>query len=242
MNQSAASLPRGGPSITVFFPSYNDAEIMPTLIARAVETLQGLVEDYEIIVVDDGSTDQTPALLDSLQLEYPFLRVIRHPHNLGYGAALQSGFRNATKELIFYTDGDGQYDIQELRSFLLLMSPEVDVVTGYKTNRADSKLRVIAGRLYSGLTNVLFRLHIKDVDCDFRLIRRTVIESLHLTCRSGAICVDLMSQIQNRGWRVLEAPVKHYPRRHGRSQFFAAGPIARTLREMFRLWLGLRPL
>jgi glycosyltransferase involved in cell wall biosynthesis len=150
---------------------------------------------------------------------------------------MQSGFRNATKELIFYTDGDGQYDVQELRRFLFSLSPDVDVVQGYKTSRADSKLRVIAGKLYGGLAKALFRLSIKDVDCDFRLMRREVVEGLHLTCRSGAICVDLMSQIQNRGWRVLESPVQHYPRRHGKSQFFRAGPIARTLKDMFRLWL-----
>jgi len=236
MNQPSAHSPQAFPSITVFFPAYNDADILPTLISRTVETVRGLTDNYEILVVDDGSTDQTAAVLDSLRREYPSLRVIRHPDNLGYGAALQSGFRNAAKELIFYTDGDGQYDVHELRRFLFSLSSDVDVVQGYKTGRADSRLRVIAGRIYGGLAKALFRLRIKDVDCDFRLMRRKVIESVHLTCRSGAICVDLMSQIQNRGWRVLESPVSHYPRRHGRSQFFRVGPIARTLKDMFRLW------
>jgi len=236
MNQSAAPSPQAPPSITVFFPAYNDAEILPTLISRTVETVRGLTDDYEIIVVDDGSTDQTAAVLDSLQQEYATLRVIRHPRNQGYGAALQSGFQNAAKELVFYTDGDGQYDVQDLRRFLSLLSPEVDVVQGYKANRADSRLRAVAGKLYGGFAKLLFRLRVKDVDCDFRLVRRKVVESINLTCRSGAICVELINQVQNRGWRVVESPVKHYPRRRGRSQFFRVGPIARTLKDMFRLW------
>jgi len=242
MNQSAAPLPHTAPSITVFFPAYNDAEILPSLISQTAETVQGLADNYEIIVVDDGSTDQTPAVLDSLQRDYPSLRVIHHSSNLGYGAALQSGFRNATKELIFYTDGDGQYDVHELRRFLSLLSPQVDVVQGYKANRADSKLRLLVGNLYCAFVKALFRLRIKDVDCDFRLMRREVFESLHLTCRTGAICVDLTSQIQYKGWKVLESPVNHYPRRYGKSQCFRPGPIARTLRDLLRLWLRLKPL
>jgi len=242
MNESAPRLPQPPSSITVFFPTYNEAEILPTLISQTVETVRGLVDDYEIIVVDDGSTDRTPALLDALRREYPMLRVIRHHQNLGYGAALQSGFQNATKELVFYTDGDGQYDVRDLRRFLSLLSPEVDVLQGYKANRADSKLRIIAGKLYGGFAKLLFRLRVKDVDCDFRLVRRKVVENMNLTCQSGAICVDLMSQIQHSGWRVLESPVKHYPRQHGRSQFFRPGPVARTLKDMFRLWLRFGPL
>lgn len=231
--------PSGQVSITAFFPAYNDGESLPTLIPRAIETLSEIAGDYEVIVIDDGSTDGTPEVLDRLQREHRSLRVIRHPRNLGYGAALCDGFRNATKELIFYTDGDGQYDVRELKNLLPLLSPGVDAVVGYKTRRADSKLRAAVGKLYGRLVRLLFRLCVRDVDCDFRLVRRSVVERLALGCHSGAICVELMRRIEMQGFRVVEAPVSHYPRPHGRSQFFRAGPIARTLFDVGRLWVQL---
>ena len=125
-------------SITVFFPAFNDAPSLPGLIKRTIETLQRCVTDYEIIVVDDGSTDETPQVLAGLQNLYsPFLRVITHHRNLGYGAALRTGFLAATKTYIFYTDGDGQYDPLELTLLLEAAGPGVGLVNGYKTVRRD---------------------------------------------------------------------------------------------------------
>jgi glycosyltransferase involved in cell wall biosynthesis len=158
---------------------------------------------------------------------------------MGYGAALQSGFSNSTKELIFYTDGDGQYDVGELRNLLAKLTPEVDMVMGFKILRADSVHRSLVGKLYHGTVKTLFRLKVRDVDCDFRLVRRKVVETLHLTSRSGAICVDLMCQIERLGYHVVEVPVNHYPRLHGRSQYSRVGPVARTVFDVFRLWIQL---
>lgn len=231
--------PRLPPSISLFFPAFNDAENLRVLIPRAAETLQQLAEEFEIIVVDDGSTDHTSAVLDSLRQQHPFLRVFHHPHNLGYGAALQSGLRAATKELVFYTDGDGQYDVRELGNLLPMLSADIDVVMGYKIRRADSLLRTITGKLYHGLVKTLFGLKARDVDCDFRLLRRKVLEAVPLTCRSGAICVELVHQVEKCGFRVVEVPVNHYPRLSGRSQFFRMGPVARTVLDVFRLWVRL---
>jgi glycosyltransferase involved in cell wall biosynthesis len=195
--------------------------------------------DFEVIVVDDGSRDTTSTVLDTFLGKYPGLRVVRHTHNLGYGAALQSGFNHAVKELIFYTDGDCQYDVRELEKLLEKMSPEADVVAGFKINRADAAHRAVVGKLYHGLVKILFRLRVKDVDCDFRLIRRKVMETIALTSRTGAVCVDLMCQIERSGYRVVEVPVNHYPRFHGESQFFRVGPIARTMLDIIRLWVRL---
>ena len=226
-------------SLSAFFPAYNDAESLRTLIPRALDTLNRLGGEFEIIVVDDGSTDHTAEVLDTLQREIPCLRVVRHPRNLGYGAALQSGFRAAGKELVFYTDGDGQYDVQELSALVGGLSADREVVNGYKIRRADSFARTLAGKAYQSLVKILFRLRIKDVDCDFRLLRRQVVEAVPLSCRSGAICVELMAQVERAGFRVAEVPVHHYARRAGKSQFFHWGPVARTLRDLLRLWIRL---
>lgn len=212
---------------------------MRLLIPRVDRTLQTLTPEYEILVIDDGSSASTLEVLDSLAQEYPSLRVVRHARNLGYGAALRSGFQNATKDLVFYTDGDGQYDVEELCRLMALLSPDVDVVVGYKTTRADTRSRAIAGYLYRALANLLFRLKLKDVDCDFRLMRKKVIAAVPLTCSSGAICIELMRQIQTKGFRIAQVPVTHLPRLHGRSQFFRVGPVAKTLQDLFRLWIRL---
>jgi glycosyltransferase involved in cell wall biosynthesis len=152
------------------------------------------------------------------------------------GAGLRTGFRSATKDWVFYTDGDGQYDVRELAKLWSLVADGVDGVNGYKTRRADNAARRIIGKLYNAVVRFLFRLKIRDVDCDFRLLRRKAVESLSLTARSGGICVDLMRQIQYGGFRILETPVNHFPRAYGESQFFRVLPVARTGWDLLRLW------
>ena len=244
IQQSKAIAPaipgEGSPlSLTVFFPAFNDAESLRWLIPQTAATIRDLAQDCEIIVVDDGSTDPTPQVLEEMQRQFPFLRVVRHPRNLGYGAALRSGFASATKQLVFYTDGDGQYDVGELRALFARLEPGVDVVNGYKLQRADPLHRTVIGKVYQGLTKTLLRLKIRDVDCDFRLIRRPVLDAVSLTFRSGAICAELMAQIERAGFRIAEVPVHHYPRRSGPSQFFRLAPVARTIFDLFRLWARL---
>lgn len=231
--------PAAAISISVFFPAFNDAENLRVQIPQTFETLQRLTADFEIIVVDDGSTDSTLEVLESLRRQFPVLRVVQHPHNMGYGAALQSGFSHASKELVFYTDGDGQYDVRELAKLLEKMADDIDVVTGFKMKRRDAAHRAVVGRIYHWLVKIFFRLRVSDVDCDFRLIRRRVMERVSLTSRTGAICVDMMCQIERGGFRVVEVPVNHRPRLHGQSQFFRPGPVARTVVDLLRLWVHL---
>jgi glycosyltransferase involved in cell wall biosynthesis len=201
--------------------------------------LPKLTDDYQIVVVDDGSKDGTGELLRALAAEYPFLKVIHHGVNRGYGAALITGFANCSKELVFYTDGDGQYDVEELPLLLKVFGDDVDVVNGYKISRSDPKYRIVAGLIYRSLMRILFRLNIKDVDCDFRLIRRELLAASQLTCDSGVICVEMVKRFQDLGCRIVEVPVHHYHRYQGRSQFFRFRHLRRVFVQLFSAWWKL---
>jgi len=197
-------------------------------------------DDYEVIVVNDGSVDDTSEVLARLAERFaPLLRVITHAANRGYGGALRSGFSAARKDLVFYTDGDGQYDPGELPKLLSLMAPDVGLVNGYKLGRNDPWHRVWIGNTYNFCARRLFRIRIRDVDCDFRLIRRGLLEQVRLTSTSGAVCVELVRKLELAPYRVAEVGVHHYPRRHGRSQFFRLGSLAVTLSQLVQLWVRL---
>jgi glycosyltransferase involved in cell wall biosynthesis len=226
-------------SISAFFPAYNDVGSIGKIIHTMAWLLPKLTDDYEIVVVDDGSSDGTGDLLRVLANEYPFLKVIHHGVNRGYGAALITGFANCSKDLIFYTDGDGQYDVEELPPLLAAFGDGVDIVNGYKISRSDPKHRVVAGLMYRSLMKWLFRLKVKDVDCDFRLFRRQLLDRTQLTCDSGVICVEMMKRFQDRGCRVIEVPVHHYHRYHGSSQFFRYRHLRRVFVQLFTAWWRL---
>ena len=227
----------GAQSISCFFPAFNDAASVGKVVADALAVLPGLTADYEVIIVDDGSTDNTSAVLNRLVATNQHVRVVRHETNRGYGAALRSGFRNATKDLIFYTDGDGQYDVSELSCLHASLADGVDVINGYKTTRSDAAHRRMLGSFYNRLAHLLFDLPIRDVDCDFRLLRRPAVERVELTVSSGAICVQLVHQLAKSGAVFKEIPVTHLPRAHGRSQFFTPWRITRTAVDLFSVWI-----
>ena len=231
----------GGPkfrSLSVFFPAYNDAPSLPGLIANTFVVLREHVADYEVIVINDGSYDDTGAVLEGLRKQYaPYLRVITHEQNRGYGGALRSGFEAAAKEFVFYTDGDGQYDVKELPRLLELVTPGIGLVNGYKLERHDPAHRVWIGNVYNFCARLLFRIRIRDIDCDYRLIRCSLLRKIHLTSTSGTICVELVRKLEISGCGVAEVSVHHYERAHGRSQFFRIRSLARTFVELLRLWV-----
>ena len=227
------------PGISVFFPAYNDSGTIASMVISAMVVLETLTDDYEIIVINDGSVDHTGAILDRLAADYERVRVVHHPTNRGYGGALRTGFANSSKELIFYTDGDAQYDVWDLNRLYPLLTDGVDIVQGFKINRSDSWLRLIIGRLYHNAVKLLFGLRVHDVDCDFRLMRRRIFEKVDLRHNSGVICVELVKKIQNNGFCIVETGVPHYPRVYGRSQFFQVGHIVHTFTELGSLWVEL---
>ena len=225
--------------LTIFFPAYNDAGTIPSMVIGAVITARTLTDDFEVVVVNDGSGDSTGQVLEELSRMCPALRVVTHPHNRGYGAALRTGFASATKEFVFYTDGDAQYDPRELAVLWAQMTPDVDLVNGYKISRSDPLHRIVIGRLYHHTVRTLFGLRVRDVDCDFRLMRRSIFERVHLEKSSGVICLELMKKVQDAGGRIVEAPVHHFHRAYGTSQFFNFSRIARTLVDIAKLWTAL---
>ena len=226
-------------SLTAFFPAYNDQHTIEGIIRTAAEEISKVADDFEVLVVDDGSKDETSSILDRLARELAFLRVIHHEKNLGYGAALISGFTHARKDLIFYTDGDGQYDVREIHNLLARLGPNIDLVNGYKVKRSDPWYRVWIGSGYRVAMRAAFRLSIRDVDCDFRLFRRYVFETIKLESRSGVICVEMAKKFERAGFRMVEVPVSHYPRMHGRSEFFRVRHLFFTLNGLFRIWWNL---
>ncbi len=225
--------------LTICFPAYNDAGTIPSMVIGAVITARELTDDFEVVVVNDGSQDGTAQVLEELARMCPALRVVTHPQNRGYGAALRTGFASATKEFVFYTDGDAQYDPRELKDLWTRMAPDVDLVNGYKIRRSDPLHRIVIGRLYHHAVKLLFGLRVRDVDCDFRLMRRSIFETVHLEKSSGVICLELMKKVQDAGCRIVEAPVHHFHRAYGTSQFFNFPRIARTLVDIAKLWTAL---
>ncbi len=227
-------------SLSVFFPAYNDAPSLPDLLARTFEALDRHVADYEVIVVNDGSRDETEAVLDGLQAKFgQRLRVITHQQNRGYGGALRSGFAAATKDFVFYTDGDGQYDPAEMVRLLEQVKPGVGLVNGYKTRRRDPWHRILIGALYNRFARWLFRIRLRDIDCDFRLVRRELVDRIGLESTSGTVCVELVRKLEVQAPQVVEVPVQHYPRIHGRSQFFRVASLATTFVQLWRLYWTL---
>jgi glycosyltransferase involved in cell wall biosynthesis len=156
--------------------------------------------------------------------------VVEHATNRGYGGALGSGFRSAIKDYVFYTDGDAQYDPTELVMLAQFMRPGVDVVNGYKRSRQDPWYRQMVGSVYQHVTRAMFDFPIRDVDCDFRLLRRSVFDQITLESTDGAICIELVRKLRDNGSRMVELPVNHYARAYGTSQFFKPRRIIRALR------------
>jgi glycosyltransferase involved in cell wall biosynthesis len=229
--------PAGG--LSIFFPAYNDSGTIASLVIVALRTARKLTPDHEVIVVNDGSADGTPGILEELASIYPQVRIVHHEKNRGYGGALRTGFASATRDVIFYTDGDAQYDPAEMEALWRRFDQNVDLVNGYKISRSDPLHRIIIGRIYHHIVKLLFGLTVRDVDCDFRMMRRSIFDTVHLEKNSGVICLEMMKKITDAGFRIAEVPVHHYHRAYGKSQFFNFRRLYRTAIDVMKLWFAL---
>jgi glycosyltransferase involved in cell wall biosynthesis len=234
-------------SISVFFPCYNEQENVARVVNRAREVLEAMGADYEIIIVDVGSKDSTGVIADELagkdsRINPPNkrrIKVVHHRPNRGYGGALQSGFRAATKKLIFFTDGDGQFDIGEI-SQLLPMIEKNDIVCGYRLNRQDSFIRKLNGWLWTWLVNLLFGMRIRDIDCGFKLFRREVFDGMHLSSSGALISAEILARATRRGCKITQVGVHHYPRTAGKQTGASPKVILRAFKELFGLYKKIK--
>lgn len=222
--------------LSVFFPAYDEVDNIASTVAATLTVLGGLdLDAFEVIVVDDGSTDGTGALADRLAAEHPAVRVVHHDRNRGYGAALQSGFGAARLGWVCFTDGDGQFDFTEVGT-LLAAAEDVDVVIGYRRERADHAGRKVNTWLWSVVVRLLFRLQVRDIDCAFKLLSRDALDRVGPLTSSGAvISTELLAGVRRAGIPMVEVGVTHLPRTAGAPTGASPRVILRALRELVRL-------
>jgi len=226
------------PSLTVFFPAFNEEGIIEKTVTDAVAACAPLAADLEVVVVDDGSADQTAAIVERMAAADPRVRLIRHERNRGYGAALRSGFSGARKDLVFFSDADGQFDLRELPGSLAMLD-KAPVVVGFRIKRNDPPHRIFIAKTYKLIVRMVFGLRIRDIDCAFKLFRRDVFEGLTLESNGAFISSELLIKLRRQGVPIVERGVNHYPRTTGESKGAGLGVILKTIRDILRLRFGM---
>jgi glycosyltransferase involved in cell wall biosynthesis len=227
--------------LSVFLPMHNERENINAAVETLLPVAEVLTRDYEVIIVDDGSTDGSSELAVDLAKRHPTVRVVTHPGNLGYGRALTTGYASARKERIFYTDSDLPIDYGEIpRAWDILQSGAADVVVGYRLNRERAFRRKVFTKVYNLLVRNLFALPVSDVNFSFKMITRDARDSLQLTARSGFIDGQLLHQLVRNGYRLREVGVEYSVRRKGESAFDSVGAALANLREMLAYWRTCR--
>lgn len=221
-------------SLSVFFPCYNEEKNVEKLVRDAQRFLPSIVADYEIIVIDDGSTDMTATITKKLSEKDPHVRLIRHETNRGYGAALRTGFENSLKDYIFFTDGDNQFDIKELTNLLSYIH-NFHIVVGYRIKRQDNFMRLVNAWSFKILIEILFGLKIKDLNCAFKIFKREVIENVKMESTGALINAELLISAMKRGYKMREVGVSHYPRLWGSQTGANPRVIIKAFNELFKL-------
>ena len=228
------------PSISLVMPAYNEAENIEPMVEEATPALEANADEYEIIVVDDGSSDGTADVTRRVMESHPHVRLVEHPVNQGFGAAVFSGFTSAEKDWIFYTDADRQFVLSELERFVPHMD-EADLIAGYRAPRRDPFMRVFYGKGWSALCTLLFGYTVRDVDCGFKLFRRDIIQSLAPTIasRGATFSIEWHVRAKRAGYRFVELPVTHRPRVVGSQTGANINVITRAFRELVQVRLQL---
>ncbi|NLG43044.1 MAG: glycosyltransferase family 2 protein [Phycisphaerae bacterium] len=221
-------------SLTITFPCYNEEANVERVTRAALAVAQKVADDYEIVIVNDGSRDRTGEIADRLAAENPHVRAVHNRPNQGYGGALARGFKEARKNWIFYTDGDGQFDLNELPTILPLLE-KYDIVSCYRLNRQDSAIRKLNAWAWSTLVNILFRLRLRDIDCAFKIYPRTFIDQIELWSRGALIDTEMLAKARNLGYSIVQVGVHHYPRTAGQQTGANIKVIARAFKELFKL-------
>jgi glycosyltransferase involved in cell wall biosynthesis len=230
------------PALSYFFPAHNEEANLEALVEEALGALPAIAERFEIIAVDDGSRDATPAIADRLAAASPgVVRAVHHPTNLGYGAALRSGLRAARYDLVCFTDGDRQFRVADLGVLTerLLRPDAPDVVVGYRLRRADPPIRTIYARLYKLANRVWFGLRVRDVDCACKLFRRSVLDGVRVESGGAFFSAELLIKLRAAGRSVVEVGVPHYPRTAGSPTGAKPSVIWRAVKDFWGLRLRM---
>jgi len=222
------------PSLTIFFPCYNEEANVERTTLAALEAGRQFTDDLEVIIVNDGSRDRTAEIADRLAAAHPQVRAVHNNPNLGYGGALQRGFREATREWIFYTDGDGQFDFREIAVLLPLLN-RFDILSAYRLNRQDSRLRKLNAWCWTMLVNVLFDLRLRDIDCAFKLYPRKLFDQIEMWSMGALIDTEILAKARLLGYRIGQIGVHHYPRTAGSQTGANLRVILRAFKELFKL-------
>jgi glycosyltransferase involved in cell wall biosynthesis len=229
------------PALSYFFPAHNEAENIEALVAEALAELPKLADEFEIICVDDGSRDATPQLADKLAASDPHVRAVHHAVNQGYGAAVRTGLRSARFDLVSFSDGDRQFKVADLARLLERMArpDNPDVVAGYRLKRADPFIRTAYARAYRLALNIFYRLGVRDVDCAFKLFKRSALEGIRLESGGAFMSAELLIKLKQRNRRIVEVGVPHYPRTAGSPTGAKPSVIFRAMRDFWRLRIRL---
>jgi glycosyltransferase involved in cell wall biosynthesis len=221
-------------SISVFFPCYNEQDNVAHIVEQTLAVLEKAGADFEVIIVDDGSSDATGQIAEDIAGQNSSVKVVHHLTNLGYGAALQSGFKAATKKLVFYTDSDGQFDINEMPPLLPLME-QYDIISCYRLNRQDNLVRKINGWCWTKLVCLLFGMNIRDIDCAFKLYKRGIFDNIELSSTGALIDTEILARAVRKGYRITQKGVHHYPRKAGMQTGANLRVIFQAFKELFKL-------
>lgn len=222
-------------SLSVFFPCYNEEANVENMVRKAQEILPELAEKWEIIPVNDGSKDKTGEIIDQLAQEDPNVHPVHHEKNKGYGGAVISGYNASKCDLVFFTDGDLQFDLREI-TLLIEKLDEGDLIIGFRKNRRDPWHRKLNAYLWGSLVKTLFGFKVKDVDCAFKLIKRRVIDKVQLSAGGAMVSTELLARSNRAGFRFVEVGVTHYPRVAGTQTGANLKVILRAFRELFKLY------
>ncbi|HPF40142.1 MAG TPA: glycosyltransferase family 2 protein [Phycisphaerae bacterium] len=227
------------PSLTIFFPFYNEEDNIERVARLALEAAPKFADDYEIILVNDGSLDRTEAIADRLAEESPHIRAVHNRPNVGYGGAVRRGFAEATKDYVFFTDGDGQFDLNEIDRLVALLD-QCDIAVGYRANRADPFMRKVNAWGWRRVIRMFFGVKVRDIDCAFKLLPKTFLDAIELKSEGAMISAELLAKAKYRGLRVAETPVSHFPRTAGAPTGANFKVILKAFRELFRLRRHIR--
>lgn len=225
--------------LSLVLPAHNEAGNIEAVVSRGMSVLPNIVPDFEIIVVDDGSEDETPRIADRLAASHQNVRVVHHSQNQGYGAALTSGFAEASGDLIMFMDSDRQFDIADVTALVPYVA-HYDIIAGYRIKRRDPMYRRIYGKLFGLVAWALFGIHMRDVDCAFKIYRADLLKGLVLSAPGALINTEMLARSKRKGATIAQVGVRHYPRVVGQSSGGSPKVVFRAMGETIRLWRALR--